>query len=160
MMQQLEPHLGIAKRIWQNYKISEQYAGNILDGKRGSNNFKDGNWQGSFGYDMVAVVDLGKLTNIKQLSAGFLQYNNAWIFFPKQVEFLLSADGKNYSSAGIVKTKIDPKDKREMTQEFNLTLNKKARYIKMKALSIGKCPDWHDAAGSKSWLFLDEVVVK
>jgi hexosaminidase len=160
MMQQLEPHLGIAKRIWQNYKISEQYAGNILDGKRGSNNFKDGNWQGSFGYDMDAVVDLGKSTDIKQLSAGFLQYNNAWIFFPKQVEFLLSADGKNYSSAGIVKTKIDPKDKREMTQEFNLSLNKKARYIKIKALSIGKCPDWHDAAGSKSWLFLDEVVVK
>jgi hexosaminidase len=160
MAQILEPHLGIAKRIWQNYKISEQYAGKIIDGKRGSNNFKDGNWQGSNGYDINAVIDLGKMTDIKNLSAGFLQYNNAWIFFPRRVEFLVSTDGKNYSSVGFVNTKIDPKDKREMTQEFSVSINRKVRFINVKAYTIGRCPDWHDAAGSVSWLFMDEIIIK
>jgi hypothetical protein len=160
MAQILEPHLGIAKRIWQNYKISEQYAGNIIDGKRGSNNFKDGNWQGSNGYDINAVIDLGKMTDIKNLSAGFLQYNNAWIFFPRRVEFLVSTDGKNYSSVGFVNTKIDPKDKRELTQEFSLSVNRKVRFVNVKAYTIGRCPDWHDAAGSVSWLFVDEITIK
>jgi len=94
------------------------------------------------------------------LSAGFLQYNNAWIFFPKKVEFLVSTDGKNYSSVGFVNTKIDPKDKREMTQEFSVSVNRKVRYINVKAYTIGRCPDWHDAAGSVSWLFMDEITIK
>ena len=32
-----------------------------------------------------------------------------------------------------------------------------AKYIKIKAVNYGACPDWHPAAGSKSWLFVDEV---
>jgi len=34
------------------------------------------------------------------------------------------------------------------------------RYIKVKAQSIGKCPDWHDAPGEPSWLFCDELIVR
>ncbi len=160
LTQILQPHLALYNKVWTNYKISESYAGNILDGKRGSFNFKDGCWQGTQGYDIESIVDLGKMTDIGKLSAGFLQYNNAWIFFPKQVEFLISTDGKKYSSIGTVYTKTGPKDKEQKSQEFELKTNKKARYIKMKAVSIGECPDWHDAAGSKSWLFLDELVVE
>jgi hexosaminidase len=158
--QLLNPHLGVGKRIWHNYKISEQYAADIIDGKRGSTNFKDGNWQGTFGYDINVVIDLGKLTDIKALGAGFLQYNNAWIFFPKKVDFLVSSDGKNYISVGQAFTKIDARDKREMTQEFSIAVNRKIRYINVKGYSIGRCPDWHDAAGSPSWIFLDEVWVE
>jgi hexosaminidase len=159
MNQVLEPHIGIGKIIWQNYKISEQYAANIIDGKRGSSNFKDGNWQGTFGYDINAVIDLGKMTDVKTLGAGFLQYNNAWIFFPKKVDFLVSSDGKNYISVGQAYSKIDARDKREMTQDFSITVNRKIRYVIVKGYSIGPCPDWHDAAGSPSWLFIDEITV-
>jgi len=36
----------------------------------------------------------------------------------------------------------------------------KARYIKIKAANIGKCPDWHKGAGGKAWLFVDEAVIE
>jgi hypothetical protein len=39
-------------------------------------------------------------------------------------------------------------------------VNRKIRYINVKGYSIGRCPDWHDAAGSPSWIFLDEVWVE
>jgi len=35
-----------------------------------------------------------------------------------------------------------------------------ARYVRMTAVNAGVCPDWHAAAGSESWLFLDEMVVR
>jgi hexosaminidase len=161
LSQSLYPHKALGLKPQIIHEVSEQYAGNVLDGKKGSSNFKDGNWQGTFGYNMIFFLDLGKMTEIQQLSAGFLQYNNAWIFFPKKVEFLGSNDGKNFQSLGMVSTKIDPKEKEQMTQEFQLRFaSQKVRYIKIKAFSIGRCPDWHDAAGSKSWLFMDELAVE
>jgi len=33
------------------------------------------------------------------------------------------------------------------------------RWVRFEALNPGPCPDWHDAASSASWLFLDELVV-
>ena len=34
-----------------------------------------------------------------------------------------------------------------------------ARYIKIVGENIGVCPDWHEGAGGKAWLFTDEVIV-
>ena len=38
--------------------------------------------------------------------------------------------------------------------------NQTTRYIKVKAESIKKCPEWHPGAGGKAWLFIDEIVVE
>jgi hypothetical protein len=35
-----------------------------------------------------------------------------------------------------------------------------ARYIRVSAKNIGVCPEWHAGAGGKTWLFVDEVIVK
>ena len=34
------------------------------------------------------------------------------------------------------------------------------RHIKVIAKNFGKLPSWHEAAGSKSWLFVDEITIK
>ncbi len=31
---------------------------------------------------------------------------------------------------------------------------------KIKIESIGKVPDWHEAAGQDSWLFIDEIILR
>ncbi|MEJ2594409.1 MAG: glycoside hydrolase family 92 protein [bacterium] len=40
---------------------------------RGGDQFTTGNWQGYWGDDLVATIDLGKETKIKSIGAGFLQ---------------------------------------------------------------------------------------
>jgi len=35
-----------------------------------------------------------------------------------------------------------------------------ARYVRFRAESVGKLPDWHPAAGNPAWLFVDEIVVR
>src|SRR6202040_2309290 len=58
-------------------KYSSQYTGGgdsgLIDGLRGGANLSDGAWQGYQGQDFVAVVDLGRMQNVSQLGAGFLQ---------------------------------------------------------------------------------------
>ena len=109
---------------------------------------------------MELLVDLGENKTINQLSSGFLQYNNAWIFFPERVEYWVSEDGLRYIKVGTVENPISPKEKEQQSQEFSLSLeNATARFVKMMAHTLGICPDWHDAAGSKAWLFMDELTV-
>ena len=132
----------------------------VTNGMKGSSNFKDGNWQGYWGNDIEIRVLLDSLTEVSSFSAGFLQYNNAWIFLPEEVEYFTSIDGVQYEWVGVVKPKVSPKDKTQQTFDFDLSGNSRyARYVKLKAKSIGPCPDWHDAAGSDSWLFIDEIEI-
>jgi len=34
-----------------------------------------------------------------------------------------------------------------------------ARYVRVKAVNMGKCPQWHKGAGNKAWLFADEISI-
>jgi hexosaminidase len=156
----LKPHLAVNKLAEIKHEVNEQYKSDILDSKKGSSSFKDGNWQGSWGNDMEVTIDLGSEKKVAEISAGFLQYNNAWIFLPEEVEFFVAKGDKVFTSIGKIKNNISPKLKEELTKDFLLKfITTEARFIKMRAKSIGPCPDWHDAAGSKSWLFLDEISV-
>ena len=130
----------------------------LTNGKKGSAKFKDGNWQGYWGNNIEVEILLDSLTEVSTFSAGFLQYNNAWIFLPAEVEFYYSSNMIDFTMAGTVSTEISPKDKTQLTHDFVLEVDPvMVKQIKMVAKSIGPCPDWHDAAGSDSWLFIDEI---
>lgn len=164
--QHFEPHLanGLEPKIETQFNANYTAGGTsgLTNGMKGSNKFRDGNWQGYWGDDIVATLDLGEEKTINRLSSGFLQYNNAWIFFPIQVVFEVSDDGIDYVEVGKVMNVDSPKNKEQKTQEYTLLLPKEhqARFVRMKAKNIGVCPEWHDAAGSKAWLFIDEISVK
>ena len=36
----------------------------------------------------------------------------------------------------------------------------KARYVKVKATTVGKLPKEHPAAGSDAWIFVDEIIIE
>ena len=42
----------------------------------------------------------------------------------------------------------------------SLVMGVPARYVKVRAKSVGICPPWHHGAGKKAWLFADEVIVE
>jgi hypothetical protein len=68
-----------------------------------------GNWQGYQGKDLEAIIDMGQVKPVKQVSLGTLQDSRSWIVFPKNVQYWLSDDGKNYKLAATVNTKVDVK---------------------------------------------------
>ena len=108
---------------------------------------------------MDVVIDLSRAMNIKQISAGFLEDQSSWIFFPSNIEFAVSTNNNDFD---IVKT-FDhlPKSSAFNTiKDFSINLNSKVRYIRVKAKNIKICPKWHFAAGGKAWIFIDEIMVK
>jgi hexosaminidase len=140
-------------------------AGALTDGRLGTEHFRDGIWQGFFGQDLDATLDLGQVQTVDSVLLGAYQYINAWIFLPTRIqvftavkpgEWTLAATGNYPPSPG------DSPDKRKrMFRTFVSSFEaREVRYIRVVAENFGVCPPWHEAAGSPTWLFADEIAVR
>jgi hexosaminidase len=148
-----------------SYQYSSYYSGGgnqaVTNGARGSLNFRDGNWQAVQKVPMEITVDLEEVQTISKLSTAFFQKQDSWIFLPTKIDFLVSEDGKKFNLVGSLENDISPKKEVSFIESFELVLeNTTARYVRLKAHNITYCPDWHPAAGSEAWLFVDEFVVE
>ncbi len=147
------------------YPFSWKYSGGgnyaLIDGKRGSENFMDKEWQGFEGNDLNVTIDLGSVKYINRITATFLQVTDSWIFFPSSVEFAVSKDGRNFKSVSTIQNDLPAKEEEPSIKFFSGKFNiEQAQFVRVRAKNIHVCPDWHKGAGSKAWLFVDEIVVK
>ena len=153
-----------SRKITLKTKYSPQYTAGgdmaLIDFERGSQDFRTGSWQGYEGVNIDAIIDLGENEPISELSVGFLQDEKSWIFFPVEVAFFLSDDGKVFRNAGSVKNEL-PDNNEVVTHDFSWkTSGVHARYIRMVAKNRVVCPGWHPGAGNKAWIFADEIEIK
>ncbi len=132
----------------------------LIDGLRGRENFRLGGWLGYQGQDFTAVIDLGTIRSIRRLTAGFLQDTDSWILLPKNVEFLLSRDGQNFSSSGTVGHHIADDNLKPQRLDMDKNLTGEARFIKVIAKNYGSLPAWHLGAGQPAYIFIDEIIVE
>jgi hypothetical protein len=134
----------------------------LTDGLTGSLNFRDGRWMGFSGNDAVVKMDLGADEMISSVRINFYEYGNAWILPPQKVTVFISIDGKEWSQLYADVFEINPDGSEKAIHEFrfNSAGMHEVRYIKVFAKNAGPLPDWHDAAGSDSWLFVDEIIVR
>ncbi len=118
-------------------------------------------WQGFYGNDLEAVIDLKKEVPVNSVQTNFLQNQKSWIFLPTLVEYSLSSDGKKFHSINEVYNTVSPKEEKSIIQPFTFQFSQgtTARYLKIKAKNAGKCPEWHEGAGEPCWIFADEVVI-
>jgi len=153
------------RKITLYTKYASQYAAGgdnaLINFIRGGENFRTGNWQGYEGVDLDVVIDLGKSQTIHKLSIGCLQDIGSWIFFPINVMFFTSRDGKNFIKAESITGQAMEKTEGAMIREFTVSLpDEKAKYIKVVARNRGICPPWHAGAGGKAWIFADEITIE
>jgi hypothetical protein len=134
--------------------------GALIDGMKGTENWRTGEWQSYFNRDFEAIVDLKKKTKLGYVGIHVLEDISPWIMYPQEVIFYTSTDGKTYSEAGRVKNDQGKQPDSRGTKEMGLKLSLEARYIKIKAVNGGKLPSWHESAGSPSHLFIDEIVIR
>ncbi len=157
-------HLAIGKDINISSNYSWQYSGvgdsTVINGTLGSLDFTDEQWLGFHDNDFEAVIDLGEKMQIGRVDCGFLINQGVWIFGPKEVVFSVSMDGKDFNDVQSFSFDASKKTGKQEVIRVKANLNVKAKFIKVTAKSIGKCPEWHAGAGNKAWLFVDEVVVK
>ncbi len=147
------------------HPFSGQYAAGgglaLIDGVRGGEDFRTGTWQGFQGVDLVATIDLGSVREVGRLAAGFLQDVGSWIWLPTEVVWELSRDGRQWQELGRVAGEVDERAYGSLRRDFTLTLESSlpARFVRLRAINRGTCPDWHPGAGGEAWLFADEIVI-
>jgi hypothetical protein len=106
-------------------------------------------------------LDLGESRVIEELGAHFYQYNNAWIFPPKSMTVSFSEDGENYSQPTLIEYQGDLRSKEKSIVYLSAKeMHIEAQYLRFELESMGPLPSWHDAAGSDSWIFIDELIVR
>lgn len=145
---------------------SNQYAAGgktaLIDGIRGGQEFRTGDWQGFNAQDLIAEVSFAEARKLTEIGLSCIQDMKSWIFLPQSVSFEYSTDGTNFKSGGVaVLTPTDLVNKPNTTYSYMipLTITEPIKKIRVKAKNYGKCPDWHLGAGNPTWLFADEIII-
>lgn len=145
---------------------SSQYAASgtnsLIDGIRGANEYRTGDWQGFYQKDISAVVSFDQARQLNEIGVSFIRDIRSWIFFPSQINIESSADGINYTT--LVSQRLpalSQSDLNVLRQEFKIVApNQDLKSIRFTIINGGNCPPWHLGSGNPSWLFLDELIVR
>jgi len=132
----------------------------LVDGKFASLDFVDPEWQGFEGVDFAVVIDLEEPTMVKSLAANFLNQQSREVFLPTSVEFSTSENGKNFESVSTIENGLKQETGASIETFKREFQPRSARFVKIIARSIAKCPDWHPMKGRAAWLCVDEVVIE
>lgn len=159
----IDPNRSIAL----NSEYANQYnaGGNdaLIDGIRGSSDFRTGAWQGYQNTDLEAIVDLGRVMPIDSIKVNFLQDQRSWIFFPTEVECYVSTSPQTFYKSLPTNYFSSERDDESSIKSAAFSMSGySARYIKIIAKNLGDLPDWHLGApyDGKAWIFVDEIEIK
>jgi hypothetical protein len=149
--------VSLAQPASPKYHNGEQSA--LTDGYRGWDDYHT-HWLGFEGEDMEATIDLGSAQTVSTINTDFLQDINSWVFMPLSVTFSVSEDGQRFRNLGQVDNTTPPDQWGAIIAPYNVKFEpSKARYIRVKALSMKICPAWHKGSGGQAWIFIDEISV-
>lgn len=157
------PHPERKVKIFTPYTRQYNAGGDegLIDGIRGTENWRKGDWQGYQGTDFSAEIDLSITSNVHRTEMGFLQDARSWILAPTSVsvEYL----DENKVLINRFEKKLEIRDKEEKTFLLSVVFNEQlsgVRYVRVKAINYGNLPGWHPGAGSSSFIFTDEIIVE
>ncbi|MBR3976976.1 MAG: family 20 glycosylhydrolase [Bacteroidaceae bacterium] len=153
-----------AKPITLLQNIHEKYtfdgAITLVDGLKGSPNYRTGRWLGFCGTDLEAVIDLQKSEEISRVMFNTSVDKGDWVFDVLGITVSVSEDGVNYTTVfDQTYPDLTAEDENRIYEHKAEFSPVKARYVKIKALSDRDMPSWHPAAGRLAFIFVDELEI-
>jgi len=133
----------------------------LVDGLRGSAEWRTGRWQGYQYADLAATVDLGAPRAVRRAGAGFLQDVRSWIWMPVEVDVSVSLDGERFREVGRIRHDLAPTAQDVVIRDLTATFEPvEVRYVRIHATNFGTIPDWHPGRGDGAFLFVDEMLIE
>jgi hexosaminidase len=139
----------------ENYALGGSFT--LVDGMLGNTAKYGRDWLGFWGNDVDATIDFGIETSFSSIALNTLLAEGSWIYYPKEIMMMCSNDGQNFEIIQVVKPEEILKDKGRIKVNFP---TKKAKYVKVLARNNGTIADGKPGAGSKAWLFIDEISIE
>ena len=104
-------HEALGKPVTYLGRYAEKYRAEgdstLTNGLRGDWGYLEGRWQGfidSTGVDVV--VDMGKVTDIRDVRVDFMHLYESVIYTPETIELMVSDDGKDFKTIDTVRPGI------------------------------------------------------
>ena len=142
-------------------KYSEGAPLSFVDAVRGPSVYKSVEWVAWHGAPVDIIVDMDQTEPYSSVTLGLLSNKPSYIFLPQRLSVAVSEDGENYSEVAARDYDIEGQDAPDTvvdrTLEFPAT---SARYVKVTVTPVEAMPDWHYAPGKRTFVFIDEVIVK
>ena len=108
----------------------------LCDNAFGDESSKDSAWQLFPDGKMSVVLDLGKVSRIKNLAAKYLNYSLEDIALPAKVTFSVSRDGKHFRKSRTIQISRFSNDLHDCWTDIALCcLSSRARFIKVEAVA-------------------------
>jgi hexosaminidase len=131
----------------------------LTDGVRGTSEVGK-YWHGFAGKDLVATIDLGKLSSIQTITIGCLQHYRDWIMMPQWVSFEISVDGEQFTEVARLLNDVSLQNQASVIKDFTASFpERKARFVRVTAKKIDALPKGHPGQGQPAWIFADEIIV-
>jgi len=165
IIQKFNYHLGVEANLTWEEKPSKKYPAegmnSVVNGIKGDLSLSK-NWMGAEGTNLSFVLDWSEPRYMSTVELRYFHAPKSWVFLPDSVVVFGSADGNTYKllatvPVGLLGQPAETKAIRNATAAFTGQYLRKIRVV---THSIKKCPEGHEAAGEKAWIFVDECVVR
>ncbi len=156
-------NLAFRKKVTANPLPAAKYSGGNLalltNGVRGANDYRV-HWLGWEGQNFELLLDLERPVEASVVEISTLWAPSSWILHPSSISCYVSKDGINYVPAGTRKIEDDQRQA-EISKVWSFSVNgQQFRFVKFEVQGTLQLYDWHPSAGGKSWVFVDEIVVR
>ena len=141
----------------------------LADGETGSNNYRDGKWQGYEGQDVELIYHWPEATDISSVTVHYMHNFGSWILAPTDIEIYVK-EGDEYKLAASQHFNVeqvqgsnfgDDQKKDHKVREHTLDgLKIHTSDLKVVVRNPGKLPKEHYAHGYDSYLFMDEIIIR
>ncbi len=156
----IDPSISI--ELGSTYANEYNAGGNdaLIDGIRGTIDFRTGAWQGYRNQDVIATLDLGEGKMVETVETSFLQNQRSWIFLPTKVIVEGSVDGSEWMPIGEKKFDTAKRNDEVYIESVVITTSPKVfKKIRVRAETLGPVPEWHLGYeyNGTVWIFIDEI---
>ena len=133
----------------------------LLNGAVGTNNYKDGNWQGFYGNDCDIELDFGKKEKLNSLKINFITNPYDWILMPKRMSVYHSDNGIHYQlfKSYDLYEEVPTSRSTIVTKTIDVS-GLSSRYVRIMIENPGFIPQGLPGYNNPSWMFMDEIVVE
>ena len=141
----------------KNYTFDGQSV--LIDGLKGTSNYRSGRWLGWFGETLDATIDMQNATEISNVKFNCNINMTDWIFNPKSIKVLVSDDGVSFKEVFSEEYALLNPDFENSILPIDITFpSVKARYLEL-IVEPHDCPEGHSGFGYPAWIFIDEIGV-
>lgn len=154
--------LGVSLKLESEF--ANQYAAEgsntLIDGIKGSTDYRTGEWQGYYAQDFKATLNFEKPKKLKSIGINALQGIRSWIYPFKEVVFEITySDNTTETKTVELSRELSETEYNDSKIESYIQkLDSRAvKQIKITGKNYGKNPKWHESPGFDTWFFVDEI---